>query len=153
MYPPVRRPRGRLVPAAVAVAVSVLLLAGCGPGNGSSAAPVASPAASTGSRPASTAVLTIVSPTQDQVLSGSTAHIEMSLTGAKIVQATTTNIRPDEGHVHLYVDGALVSMNYTLSADLPVSPGSYAIRAEFVASDHAPFNPRVVTKTVVFTVK
>ena len=67
--------------------------------------------------------------------------------------ATTTAIRPDEGHVHLYVDNALVSMNYTLTQDLPVHPGTYVIRVEFVAADHAPFSPRVISPDVFFTVK
>ena len=47
----------------------------------------------------------------------------LSLTGATIVPATTTNIQPDQGHVHLYVDNVLVSMNYGLEQDLPVHPG------------------------------
>ena len=51
----------------------------------------------------------------------------------QIVSATTTNIQPDQGHVHLYVDNVLVSMNYGLEQDLPVSPGTYVLKAEFVA--------------------
>ena len=77
----------------------------------------------------------------------------ISLQNATIVPATTTNIRPDQGHVHLYVDNVLVSMNYGLEQDLPVQPGTYVLKAEFVASDHAPFNPRVVSPEVIFTVK
>ncbi len=156
MHPPfdTRRVRHRWSPAALAMAGVLILLAGCGPGSGGSAATSSgAPSASGGSRPSSTAVLTIVSPTPNQQVTGDIVHIALSLTGAKIVQATTTNLRPDEGHVHLYVDNVLVSMNYSLSQDLPVKPGTYAIRAEFVASDHAPFNPRVVTNTVIFTVK
>jgi hypothetical protein len=140
--------------AALIVAAGVLLLAACSPGGaGSSSASAHASAASGGSRPSSTAVLTIVSPTQNEQVTGDSVHVEFMLTGAKIVQTTTTNIRPDEGHVHLYVDNVLVNMNYSLSENLPVKPGTYAIRAEFVASDHAPFNPRVLTKTIVFTVK
>ena len=40
-----------------------------------------------------------------------------------------------------------------LVQDLPVHTGTYVLRAEFVASDHAPFNPRVYSPSVVFTVK
>lgn len=36
---------------------------------------------------------------------------------------------------------------------LPVSPGTYVLKAEFVASDHAPFSPRVWSAEVYFTVK
>jgi hypothetical protein len=69
------------------------------------------------------------------------------------VAATTTDIRPDQGHIHLYVDNNLVSMNYGTTQDLQVAPGTHILRAEFVASDHAPFDPRVVTPDVVFTVR
>ena len=77
----------------------------------------------------------------------------LSLTGATITPATTTAISPNTGHVHLYVDNVLVSMNYGLEQDLPVHPGTYLLKAEFVAADHAPFNPRVWSNDVVFTVK
>ena len=86
-------------------------------------------------------------------VTGTTVHVVISLTGAKIVTATTTNIQPDQGHVHLYVDNVLVSMNYGLEQDLPVNPGTYVLKAEFVASDHAPFDPRVWSPEVFFTVK
>jgi hypothetical protein len=87
------------------------------------------------------------------VVTGSSVHIVISLQHAQIVPATTTNIRPDQGHVHLYVDNVLVSMNYGLEQDLPVHPGTYLLKAEFVASDHAPFDPRVWSTEVLFTVQ
>jgi hypothetical protein len=106
-----------------------------------------------GSRPSSPAVLTFVSPTDNQVVTGSTLHVVLSLKNATIVPATTTNISPTTGHVHLYVDNALVSMNYQLSQDLPVHPGTYVMYAEFVAADHAPFDPRIKTPMIIFTVQ
>ena len=50
-----------------------------------------------------------------------TYNIVMSLQGAQIVSATTTNIRPDQGHVHLYVDNQLYSMKYGLEQDIPAA--------------------------------
>ena len=76
----------------------------------------------------------------------------ISLQNASIVPATTTNLSPTTGHVHLYVDNALVSMNYGLTQDLPVHPGTYVLKAEFVAADHAPFDPRVWSPEIIFTV-
>jgi hypothetical protein len=108
-------------------------------------------AAATG-RPTSPAVVAIVSPTNDAVVTGSSVHVVISLQNAQIVQATTTAIDPSHGHIHLYVDGVLVSMNYSLEQDLPVTPGTYQLKAEFVAADHAPFNPRVWSDVVLFTV-
>ncbi len=86
-------------------------------------------------------------------MTGSSVHVVISLTGATITNVVTTNIRPDQGHVHLYVDNTLVSMNYSLEQDLPVHAGTYLLKAEFVAADHFPFNPRVVSPEVLFTVK
>jgi hypothetical protein len=104
-------------------------------------------------RPSSPAVVTIVEPTAGQTVSGTTVHVVLSLTAAKIVSQTTTHIRPDEGHIHLFVDHVLVSMNYGLEQDLPVHPGTYVLSAEFVAADHAPFNPRVTSADTIFTVQ
>ena len=104
-------------------------------------------------RPSSPAVVNIVEPAAGQTVSGTTVHVVLSLMGAKIVSQTTTHIRPDEGHVHLFVDHVLVSMNYGLEQDLPVHPGTYVLSAEFVAADHAPFNPRVLSADTIFTVR
>lgn len=76
----------------------------------------------------------------------------MTLTGAKIAQATTKNLRPDEGHLHVLLDGRLIEMTAAVATDLhEVTPGSHTIRVEFVAGDHAPFFPRVIQETL-FTV-
>ena len=107
---------------------------------------------STGPRPSSSATVEIVQPEQGATITGDTLHVMLRLTGATIVPQTSTAIRPDEGHVHLYVNNVLVSMNYGLEQDLPVTPGSTVLRAEFVAADHAPFSPRVWSDEIVFTV-
>ena len=111
------------------------------------------PASQGAGRPSSPATVTIVQPIAGASVQGPTVHVVLSLTGASIVKATTTNIRPDQGHIHLYVDNVLVSMNYGLEQDLPVHPGTYVLKAEFVAADHAPFNPRVWSSDTIFTVK
>jgi hypothetical protein len=94
----------------------------------------------------------ITEPAVGASLAGPTVHVAISLTGAQIVQATTTDVRPDQGHVHLYVNNQLYSMNYGLEEDLKLAPGTYVLKAEFVASDHVPFNPRVWSPEVYFTV-
>jgi hypothetical protein len=139
----------------LATVLVAVVVAACG-GSPASAPPTSAapsaPAAS-GNRPSSPAVVAIVKPTSGESVTGTSVHIVLSLTGAQIVSATTTNISPDQGHVHLYVDNVLVSMNYGLEQDLPVHPGTYVLKAEFVAADHAPFNPRVWSPEVFFTVK
>ena len=137
---------------AILLVSAALALAACGTGPGSGASP-STGSASLGPRPSSPAVVRIVSPANGAELAGSTAHVVVQVDNARIVQTTSTNIRPDEGHIHLYLDNALIYMNYTLQQDVPVTPGTYVLKAEFVASDHAPFNPRVWSDNIVFTVQ
>jgi hypothetical protein len=142
---------------ALATAIVLLVVAACGSSSGATVAPSVGPSlvapTPAGSRPSSPAVLTFVSPTPNEVISGTSLHVQLTLQGATIVPATTTNISPTTGHVHLYVDNTLVSMNYQLTQDLPVHAGTYVIYAEFVAADHAPFDPRVKTPEIIFSVK
>ena len=134
--------RSTIVPTIVGLG---LLLAGCsssaGAGSGSSATPT--------SRPSSPAKLTIVSPHNGQEVKGSTVHVRLRLKGARIVRPTTQHITPTTGHIHLYLDNRIISMNYHLTDTIPnVSPGTHVLRVEFVASDHLPFDPRVVAGAV-----
>jgi len=139
----------------LAFAVAAVLFAGCAGAAPSSPAPSVAESAPTasGPRPSSPASVAIAEPATGSTVSGETVHVVVSLTGAKIVSATTTNLKPDEGHLHLYVDNVLVSMNYGLEQDVPVHAGTYVLKAEFVAADHAPFSPRVWSPEVFFTVK
>jgi hypothetical protein len=129
--------------ARLALALGVIV-AGCG-------TPTSSP--TLGPRPSTTATVEIVAPASGAIVEGTSAHVVLKLTGARIVPETTTNIRPDEGHVHLYVNNLLVSMNYGLEQDIPVEPGTLVIKAEFVAADHAPYSPRAWSAETVFTVR
>ena len=126
-----------------------LLASACGP---SAPTPTASPTAA--SRPSSPAKLSIVSPQNNEVLHGTTMHIVLQLTGGQITSQVTKNVTPTLGHIHLYVNGQLTYMNYGTTVDVPVQPGNqYQIYAEFVAADHYPFNPRVLTPTIYVTVE
>ena len=137
-----RRPVFLLLLAALAAVV-----AACGNQPSSSSSTAAA-------RPSSPARVAIVSPQNGAVITGGAIPVVVQVTGATIVQQTSKNISPTEGHVHLFLDNNLTYMSYTLSENLPVShPGTYVLRAEFVASDHVPFNPRVVTPDVLVTVR
>jgi hypothetical protein len=132
---------------AAAVCVAVLA-AGCSGGGDASPTPSASQPSITGSRPSSPAVLKILEPKTGQVVHGDSTELKLSLKNAKIVPATTTHIVPTQGHVHVYLDNKLVSMNFGLSQQLTnLTPGQHFLRCEFVASDHGPFDPRVITST------
>jgi hypothetical protein len=125
-------------------ALAVVLLGACSSGGGSTATPAPTTLAA---RPASTAKLTILAPRNGQTLSRQASEVRLDLTGAKIVSHTTTRIRPDQGHIHLLVAGKLIAMNYGLNERLPnLTPGQHLVQVEFVAADHAPFVPRVLTQ-------
>jgi hypothetical protein len=96
-------------------------------------------------RPTSSAHIQIVSPRPGEVIGGdpATISVELRLEGGTIVPITSLHLVPNEGHIHLYLDGSLLSMT-GLDTQLIVLPGSHTLRAEFVAVDHGPFRPPVV---------
>jgi len=114
--------------------------------------PVLIHASPTFSRPSTTARLAIVSPRPGESIPGNPAVVQvaMRLQGGKIVPTTSLHLIANEGHIHLYLDGTLVSMT-GLDAQIVASPGQHTLRAEFVAVDHRPFRPRAVA-TVTFRV-
>jgi hypothetical protein len=103
--------------------------------------------ATLGPRPSSTATLSIVAPTNGQVVHGASTKLKTRLEGARIVAPTSTNLRPDEGHLHVRLDGQFVSMVAKLKTRLTdLTPGPHLLEVEFVAGDHSPFEPRVIDK-------
>lgn len=136
------------VVAGVGAVMAGVLLSACGGGGGqtqTSGAPQP--------RPSSPARLSILVPTNGEAVGGPSVELKVSLKRAKIVPATTTQLSPDKGHLHVYLDSNLVSMTFGLDQRIPgVTPGQHVLRVEFVASDHAPFNPRIFA-SVIFQVK
>jgi hypothetical protein len=104
-------------------------------------------AATATTRPVSTATIAFLRPREHERVSGPEMNVVLDLEGGTIVQATTTSIAPDTGHVHLLLDGALVSMTFGTEqvVDLSHVPaGPHTLTAEFVAADHLPFAPPVM---------
>ncbi len=134
--------------AAAGLALAAALL-GCSSGQSGSSGEGATlaPTTTAAERPSSPAKLTIDAPHNGQVVKGASVRLQLGLRNAKVVAATTTNIRPDQGHVHVMLDGRLISMNYGLSEALPkLTSGTHVLQVEFVAADHLPFDPRVLTQ-------
>ncbi len=142
----------RTVRAATVAAILAVVLgpAGCG----SSTDPTGTgPATSTGPRPSSSGVLTIAEPRDGQIVRADEVNLSIDLEGAHLVDLTTTDVRPDEGHLHLTLDDQLLSMTAEPDQTLTdLEPGLHLLKVEFVAADHIPFDPRVIA-TVAFTVR
>jgi hypothetical protein len=132
--------------ATAVLALAGLTLTACsGGGDAGASGPPASTAVA--ERPSSPAELTIIAPRNGQTVRQDRPELRLRLRGAEIVDQTTTRIRGDQGHVHLFVDGKLVTMNYGLRERLPqLTPGQHVVQVEFVAADHVPFDPRVLTQ-------
>jgi hypothetical protein len=136
--------------ALVPVSVGLVVLSAIVPGLLRPKAPVLV----AGPRPRSSATLSIEKPVPGQVVTGNVLPVVLRLTGGTIVTASSTTLRPDQGHIHISLDGRLISMTYGTLQTLDLSgvkPSVHQIEAEYVASDHGPFNPRV-TATVSFRV-
>jgi hypothetical protein len=95
-------------------------------------------------RPSATARVEILSPRPGELFRGDPASVtvQLRLVGGRVV-ATSAKVEPNVGHVHVYLDGKLVSMAPGVLERLDVKPGTHELRAEFVAGDHGPFNPPV----------
>jgi hypothetical protein len=105
-------------------------------------------------RPSSSATIAFEEPTQGEVVSGNVLQVRLRLEGGRVVPNATTAITSDTGHIHLSLDGSLVSMTYGLEQTISLigqDPGTHVLQAEFVAADHAPFNPRVLA-SVTFSI-
>jgi hypothetical protein len=127
--------------ARAAVAVLLALCVACGNNSNST------------ERPRSTAKIAIVQPQANDTVHGRLT-VRLRLFGGRITkQVSATDLPPDEGHVHLSIDGQIQTMTFGLEQKLKApKPGRHILQAEFVAKDHGPFSPRVLAATP-FTVR
>lgn len=93
-------------------------------------------------RPATAARLEVRRP-QDGGTLRSPVPVEVAIVGGRLAPAGALANRPDEGHLHISVDGQLVSMIGQQDQAIHVPLGRHRITVEFVANDHAVFCPPV----------
>lgn len=108
--------------------------------------PGTSSAVASATRPESTATLSIERPADGATVTAQDLEVVLRLDGGTIVDTASTRLTPDTGHVHISLDGQVVSMTFGLVQSVSlrsVPPGQHTLQAEFVAADHAPFDPRV----------
>jgi hypothetical protein len=111
------------------------------------------PPVATGPRPHSTATLRFIEPIPHLHTADDQLDVRLELQGGTLTQVSSSSLAPNTGHIHLSLDGALVSMSGdTLQVvDLrSLDPGRHTLTAEFVATDHLPFDPPV-TAELTFT--
>jgi hypothetical protein len=104
----------------------------------------------TGPRPSSTATLVFLAPEDGTKTSAEEMTVRMALQGSTLTQVSSSSLTPNTGHLHLSLDGSLVSMSgdTTQVVDLrSLTPGEHTLTAEFVATDHLPFDPPVTAQT------
>lgn len=85
------------------------------------------------------------------IAAGETLTLEIRIDGGSLTTENTTD-EPDAGHLHIYVDGKLVSMPSVATPkidgeDLPA--GEHEIIVEFTQADHRPWDPPVQTAITV----
>jgi len=110
------------------------------------------PVVATGPRITSSATVAFTAPRDGQLVGDDRLDVVLRLDGGTVVQETTRAVTADTGHVHLAVDGSLVSMTYgtVQSVDLAAyGPGQHVLEAEYVAADHLPFDPRVTASVTI----
>jgi hypothetical protein len=126
--------------------VGSLLLVACDGSGGDANGPTPE------ARPSSPATIRIVQPEPGETIDGGRVHIAVELSGATLVEEATTRLRPDEGHIHIALDGETIDLLAGLEETIRVEPGTHLLEVEFAAGDHGPFDPRVV-QSVTFTVE
>jgi len=115
--------------------------------------PYPTPVGGVGHRPSSPVKITLVSPTNGEVIHGTTVLVKVSVVGGVVTQILSSIVSPTKGHVHLYLNNQLIFMSYTLSQEITVKPGlEYSMYVEYVAQDHYHFSPPDVSPTIYFTV-
>lgn len=107
--------------------------------------PEPTPSPTSTARLTSTARVTIDEPKEGAVFQGGEVRVKITLTGGRVVPQVSRDLKPDEGHIHLLVDGAVVQFLGSLDETIKdVAPGAHLLQVEFVAADHSPFSPRVI---------
>jgi hypothetical protein len=132
-------------------ALAAVLLAGLAACGNADTGSTPTPSPSQSARISSTAKVSILEPATGAVIQGSEVRVRIALTGGRIVEQVSTNLKPDEGHIHLLLDGKVVLLLGSLDETInDVTKGPHLLQVEFVAADHGPFSPRVLA-AVSFT--
>ena len=93
--------------------------------------------------------ISIISPEDgSSVPAGSKFPIEVDIVGGSVTSEITSD-DPTEGHLHVFVDGALDSMPTSDTPTVELEEGSHSITVEFTKADHSSFEPRILDEVEV----
>lgn len=96
-------------------------------------------------RPRSTATIKIAQPEANAVITNPSFTVRLDLDGGRIAKVVSQDLTPDEGHVHVSIDGKIISQTFGVKERVEApKKGRHLLQAEFVAKDHGPFMPRVL---------
>lgn len=65
--------------------------------------------------------------------------VEIDLTGGELAQSASDS----GGHLHIFVDGSVVSMPGGDTTEIELEPGEHELRVEYVDIQHAAYDPPV----------
>ena len=110
---------------------------------------IAVPRLNSGDSHSSNAVATIVMPEDGaQLVEGQPVNVKVELANGTIARSPEAKTG---GHMHLYVDGDIQSMPYSLETEITFDRGEHTLRVEYVDVEHLSYEPPVddeVTVTV-----
>lgn len=95
------------------------------------------------------ATISIVDPIEGATVPANESFpVEIDLQGGTL---TAENRADDatEGHLHVYVDGELISMPATDAPEVELEPGPHEITIEFTQADHRSYEPRILDSVEV----
>lgn len=93
------------------------------------------------------ATISFVSPTDGATVPAEQPiTIEVDLEGGDLA----TSASDSGGHLHIYVDGSVISMPSSLTTEVTLEPGDHELKVEYVDLEHASFDP-AVEETITVT--
>lgn len=72
--------------------------------------------------------------------------VEIRLTGGELAAPPSGS----GGHLHIFVDGSVISMPSTTTAEVTLEPGEHELKVEYVDIQHASYDPPV-SNTITVT--
>lgn len=90
------------------------------------------------------ATISIVDPVEGATVpANEPVPVEIDLQGGTLT-AESRSDDATEGHLHVYVDGELISMPVSDAPEVELEPGSHEITVEFTQADHRSYEPRIL---------